>query len=353
MSEAVITRGGLGGGSVSLNDSTYQQLGLNNKSSFDDVILALAYKSNDYASIFVTVLNPDGKPVPNASVRMIDTGGVNINYTTDKEGKCIFKTNAGSANIIDEHGFYDLWCNQEKVDCPVGFTKFITLQRNTYGNGHNFPIIATSQSIKISNFTNVADITVLGAGGSGGYSAFHTQSTYDNAYSHSINLSGGGAGNRGILTTSNAFNISNQTIPITIGVAQSLSYGDSDTENSYYAGRGTAVASFTPPAGYGVTGGTTAFGSFLSAAGGAGGMNANSGDNAGLPDTHSNKVWSNYPSYGYGGDSSWGRSAWASYSKHTAEVNDKTRYYTTVSVSVSLPKGGNGMVEIKNIQYFV
>lgn len=347
MSEAYLSRIGSGSGNIELKDSTYQQLGLNNKSSFDDVILSLAYKSNDYATIICTVLNPDNTPATNASVRMIDTGGININYTTDSEGKCIFKTNAGSANIIDEHGYCDLYTNQEKVDCPVGFTKFITLQRNTYGNGYNRGAFTGNGSVIFSDFINTVDITVIGAGGQGGdvkgtfRGDWGTLSRYEN-------VGGGGSGNKGNVITNKFSPISNTTYNISIGIAkqQTQSNSGNDVRDRWTA---TAFASLGSGSGYGATGGTSYFGN-ISAYGGSGGMNAteNSG-NFGLSNGHKNH-YTGY-SYGDGGNASHGATVYV-HSGGTKTEGDSTYHYTAyVSVSRPIPQGGGGCVFLNNFQY--
>lgn len=353
MAEAVITRGGIGGGSVTLNDSTYQQLGLNNKSSFDDVILALAYKSNDYATIICDVIEPDGTPAIGANVNFVDGAGIKLDYQTDDTGRCIFKTNSGTANIFDNHKYIDIKPSEvQKVDCPVGFTKFIKFQRKIYDNGYSFSPITENKNVVFSKFINTVDITVIGAGGQGGDVKGTFRGDWDTPSGY-VNAGGGGAGNKGTVITNKFSPISNTTYNIVIGIAKQQTQSNSARDASQ---RWTAVAyaSLGSGSGYGATGGTSYFGD-ISAYGGSGGMNATEDSgNFGLSNGHKNHH-TGY-SYGDGGNASHGATVYvhSSGTKTDGWTNSgqATYNYTAyVSVSRPIPQGGGGCVFLNNFQY--
>ena len=351
MGEAVITRGGLGGGSTTLNDSTYQQLGLNNKSSFDDVILALAYKSNDYATIICDVVEPDGTPAIGANVNFIDGAGVKLEYQTDDTGRCIFKTNSGAANIFDNHRYMDIKSSEVyKVDCPVGFTKFIKIQRKIYGNGYSFSPITGNKNVIFSKFINNANVHIIGAGGGGGaWSGGVSAQEYPTSGSFVCGERYyGAAGNKGHENQAILQLEGNKEYNLIVGVAQAGGYHKSDTKSAQTKNRTPGrLAVSGQLSGSGSTGGTTSFGGMLSAAGGVGGAHSN----------YVNKTpGANYANrgsgYGAGGDYSGNCSTpTAVYSSSSWESGGATWYSISGYVTLYNSGGTNGVIYINNIQY--
>ena len=354
MSEAVILRASITEPqpvNVVLSDSTYAALGLPNTVTFDDVLVGLHYKSGDYATIICKVINPDGTPAVGSSIRMVDAGGTNIVYTTDNAGKVIFTTNAGSANIIDEHGYFDLYSDTKVVDCPVGYMNYVELQRNTYGNGYNMPVITSSRTIKFSNYLNTVDVTVIGGGGKGGatgYSSKIDSKTRNGTWQ--ITAGGGGAGTRGAINTKTAFAVTPGDCSVIIGGGSSTGNTTSDSDGIYRASRDrSSMSVWGQISGNGASGGTSSFAGSISATGGVGGQNS-TGSNVGNNNSYTNRT-TGY-GRGDGGYCSWGQPVYykTTYKKGTDSDGDRT-YTRTITAYVYAYGGSAGAVYVNNLQY--
>ena len=159
---------------LTISNSTKIGLGLDSNATLDDCLMTLAYRSDSIGTVIVTVKDIDGSVVPNANVWMnVPAGaGTNLVYTTDSEGKCIFKTNAGTANFSDHayDSYIDVSSQSDvRVDCPVGSVKSITLQRTkSLSNGAYIGSYTSSRWVNFSPFAGTVDITCVGAAGAGG-----------------------------------------------------------------------------------------------------------------------------------------------------------------------------------------
>ena len=351
MAEAQLSRLPNAAGYVELDSSTYNALGLSPDSSLDDVIISLAYKSGDYVTIICEVLNPDGSPSSGTKVRMVDASGTNLAYTTNTAGKCMFKTNAGSANFTDEHGYFDLYCNTETVDCPVGSEINLILQRNTYGNGWNAPVITGTRYIKISSFLNTIDVTAIGGGGAGGATGYNSKiDSREKNGSWYITAGGGGAGNRGTITSVPGYSMNSGSYSVVIGGGSSTGNIYSDGDGIYSESRDhSSMSVWAQIDGYGPSGGTTTFGGNVSAPGGAGGNNS-LGYNIGYDNSYTNRT-TGY-GYGDGGYCSWGCNVYytTNYAK-TADANGDWRYTRSIKAYVYRHGGAAGAVYLNNFQY--
>ena len=159
---------------LTISNSTKIGLGLDSNATLDDCLMTLAYRSDSIGTVIVTVKDVDGSVVPNANVWMnVPAGaGTNLVYTTDSEGKCIFKTNAGTANFSDYayDNYIDVNSQSDvRVDCPVGSVKSITLQRTkSLSNGAYIGSYASPRWVNFSPFAGTVDISCAGAAGAGG-----------------------------------------------------------------------------------------------------------------------------------------------------------------------------------------
>lgn len=172
MSEAVITRGGIGGGSADISNETKASLGLPNSATLDDVIVALGLKSETVGTIQVQLLDADGTPLSNHSIKMDETGGTSLTYTTDNQGKAVFKTDKGQATFSEAsfEEYFDIKkADNVIVDCPIGAVKTIVLQRHlNLTNGQNIQIVS-NQSLKFSKFMNTINACCIGGSGATSY----------------------------------------------------------------------------------------------------------------------------------------------------------------------------------------
>lgn len=266
MAEALITR--LGDGD-SVSNSTKQSLGLDNNATLDDVLMMLSLRDSNFATILVSVKDDYGNPVVGANVQMQELSGGLINYTTNESGQCIFKTNSGSANIVELHNFVDILNNQvQKVDCPVGSVSSVNINRVRRNNGE-YVSITSNRNIVFSNSLNNVEVTCVGAGGIAGL-PYCDLGVYVRRSGWSLNTNvqnftgwgGNGYSNKSIVTIEGG-----KEYQCIIGrTGSNLSISGSDTAKW---GR---TASFDHEGTIGATGGTTSFGGILSAAGGAGGQ---------------------------------------------------------------------------------
>lgn len=281
MAEAVISRSSSGGGD-SVSNETKQSLGLSNNATLDDVIKILQLKDDKYGTILVTVLNPDNSPVVNSQVQMKDKDGSLLNYTTNAQGKCLFKTQSGQATFSDlgyGSGYFDLKKpNDIKVDCPVGSVSSITLQRNrNFVNGQNIKI-TSNQTIKFSSMAKSADVEVSGAGGASATSRMTANMYATRSGSWSIgNINAyepGGAGGNGHTNKTSLNDIKpNSEYKCIIGLSRGGAIGWSyDNYEGWFGDDGTSNRGiyFWNAVG-GNTGESSSFGGIISAAGGLGG----------------------------------------------------------------------------------
>lgn len=167
MGEAVITRGGFGGGNMGVSNETKNSLGLNNNATMDDIISTLAFKDPSMASVIVTVKSPIGTPIPNATVKMTPIEGPVLEYKCNNQGQCLFKTNVGQYNIQETNadGYIDITPavlnNQPAV---VGQVYQIDLIRE----GRESINLNKNQNVKFSSDIKSVDVFVSGSGGGGG-----------------------------------------------------------------------------------------------------------------------------------------------------------------------------------------
>lgn len=283
MAEAVITRGGIGGGSTDISNDTKQSLGLNNNASLDDVIQVIAIKDPSVATILVTVQDADGSPLAGQNVQMVTN--TSLIYTSNELGQCKFKTNYGSATIKDlgPNPYIDMQLAEDKtVDAIIGDIYKVTLKRRTFGNGYN-KAITSNQNIMFSKYINTIDIKLSGAGGGGGtgfLSDFKFLYNYYGIETKKANGHNGGAGGNGYINYKNGFTPeANKNYSINIGVGSapwSNKYMNEDCgdDSSDRKNRTHSWSRDGVNLGWlhnGSTGGTTFFSDILSAIGGHGG----------------------------------------------------------------------------------
>lgn len=283
MAEAVITRGGIGGGSTDISNDTKQSLGLNNNASLDDVIQVIAIKDPSVATILVTVQDADGSPLAGQNVQMVTN--TSLTYTSNELGQCKFKTNYGSATIRDlgPNPYIDMQLAEDKtVDAVIGDVYKVTLKRRTFGNGYN-KAITSNQNIMFSKYINTIDIKLSGAGGGGGtgfLSDFKFLYDYYGVGTKEANGHNGGAGGNGYINYKNGFTPeANKNYVINIGVGsapwsnkfmnEDCSTDRADRKNRTHSWSRAGVN--LGWLGNGSTGGTTFFSDILSAIGGHGG----------------------------------------------------------------------------------
>ena len=167
MAEAIISRSSGGTQDGGISNETKLSLGLPNNATIDDVIEMLSLKDENYGTIVVSLLNPDNTPIVGSTIQMVDAGGGILNYTSNNQGKCLFKTQAGQATFNDYSypGYIDLIRPSNiTVDCPVGSVSSIKLQRTIRGNGYKVQI-TSNQNVKFSNFIDSVNVHLSGGGG--------------------------------------------------------------------------------------------------------------------------------------------------------------------------------------------
>ena len=283
MAEAIISRQASGGGDVEISNETKAAIGVSNDATLDECLQFLSLKDENYATIVCTLKDPDDSVVSNGSIKMEDVSGAVLTYTTDSAGQCIFKTNAGSANFYEPEKVYFDLTNGAKVtvDAVIGSVKRIDIQRSTHGNGYN-NAITSNQNIKFSRFINTVNICIAGGGGGsgGGWSYAQTGRYTDSGFNIPQNKYSGGTGGNGEVKYYNSFTPTANTLySINIGAGGTVTNktNKTSTYNSDYRDDGdyrgawlnTLSNSIIPV--NGSTGGTSKFGSIISANGGAGG----------------------------------------------------------------------------------
>lgn len=277
MSEAIISRFG-GGSDAEISNETKQSLGLPNNATIDDVISALTYKDANYATILVTVTNPDGSPAADSQVVMRDDAGVNYSYNCNAAGKCMFKTNAGKANFVNDEIYVDVVSETKAVDAVVGSVQSISFTRNF----HNY-----SDKVKLSSgnyqFTdrlnNFWAYVVGGGGSSSTYSVrncgigFRNNGSWWKQSGESVSdcYNGGNGYANSIL-----INHINGTIYKSILGAGGSAPSDSNSKSGSTSSRTSSINRVNLDMISGRTGGTSSFGGIVSAPGGSGGTDDNS-----------------------------------------------------------------------------
>lgn len=296
MGEAVITRGGIGGGNIGVSNETKNSLGLNNNATMDDIISTLAFKDPSMASVIVTVKSPVGTPIPNATVKMTPVEGAVLEYKCNNQGQCLFKTNAGQYNIqeTNANGYIDIipaaLNNQPAV---VGQVYQIDLTRE----GMTSVNLNKNQNIKFSSDIESVDVFVSGSGGGGGSGyvnvyganryaiAFYANDT--TSYADIVDWTGinryyGASGGAGYTNSLKSFKPDinrNYNIAIYPGGSGGLNLGKSTQGSSAkgwaYSNIKYRFAPTSSPLGSnGDSGGSVMFDNVLSATGGKGGIAA-------------------------------------------------------------------------------
>lgn len=297
MAEAVITRGGIGGGSADISNETKDAFGFNNDATLDDILQSIALKDPNYATILCTLQYPDGTIIPNEQIKIVETSGSAYNYTTNELGQCIFKTNKPHATVSaiksQNINYFDLTNSAYAVDCYLGSYTKINVKLSPRFNNTDSTRITMNQNIKFSNFIDSFDINIGGAGGSDG------GGWYDDVVNFNVVAAAGGGsktiksyypiyygstGFDGEIKYMNNFHPeANRNYICRCGMRGNNSWDSYD-----YIGK------IGNPANYsqiwfnhnvigstdGMAGGTTSFGEVLVANGGAGGKGANRSANA-------------------------------------------------------------------------
>ncbi len=172
MGEALISRFGGGSAEVEINNQTKQILGLPSDADLNDALQSLAYRSSDYATVMVEVVENDGTACTDAKVRMQESDGTNTTYTADDYGKFIFKTNKAQATFVNDEEYFDVKPQSQTIDTVVGSVKSLKITRNHYNASEARSIVSTC-NIKFSNKINTATVTLVGGGG-GSWSGYTT-----------------------------------------------------------------------------------------------------------------------------------------------------------------------------------
>ena len=332
MAEALISR--LGGDGADISNETKQSLGLSNNASLDDVLLMLSLRDSNYATILVSVKDDYGKPVSGANVQMQELGGNTISYTTNEAGQCLFKTNAGSANVVEVHNFVDILNGQSiKVDCPVGSVSSVNLNR-VRRNNREMVTIGSNRNIVFSNSLNNVEVTCVGAGGIAGL-PYCDIGVYVRRSGWSLNTNiqrfTGGGGN-GYANT--------RTISVNYGQQYQCIVGKTG-QNKQITGSDWAkwgrTASFDYAGTTGISGGTTSFGGVISAVGGSGGQaNGVNGTGAG-----------SVAISGYGAGSNSARVSISSGGQNASNESSCMYFY----VYANNTSTGNGLIRLSNFNY--
>ena len=280
MGEAVITRGGLGGGNVDISNDTKQLLGLNNNSTLDDCLSIIARKDPNMATMTVTVINPDGTPAMGTSVRMVPVSGVNLEYVTNSKGQVLFKSNAGQVNFVEMNNnipFIDLEANSiNNYAAVVGEVYRLNLVRKGKTSSVK---ISKNQNVIFSGAINSVDVHCYGSGGGGGGGFSHGGMVW--VYESNGIISSapggyyGGAGGSGYYNkkTINPTPFLNYDIKIYNGGSGGAG-GSMSTTNFYMVEQTGVYGRNVADSGYGMngsSGGTVLFSNIISATGGSGG----------------------------------------------------------------------------------
>ena len=298
MAEAVITRGGR---SADISNETKSAFGLDNNANLDDILQALAYKDPNYATIICTLIGPDGIPIQNEKIQMMDVGKANLVYTTNESGKCMFKTINQSANFrFFNNPYIDVDAPVYNVDCPIGSLTFLNVKLEKVSNERT---VTSNKNIMFSKYINSVDLEVRGGGGASGFGWCYNKTC--NFYAGSSSISTvetqysvyfGSYGNNGEIKYLNNFKPSSNEIymfnigGISISGASSYQSGYSNSRSQQAAEIHQTGYSWSrlpipndymereiyPYSGNGATGGTAKFGSIIAANGGNGGITATS-----------------------------------------------------------------------------
>lgn len=298
MAEAVITRGGIGGGSADISNETKEYLGLNNNASLDDVIQTIAAKDPNMATLIVSVRNPDGSiPTDTAKIQMTPVSGSVLTYNTNESGACMFKTNAGQCNLseVSDIPYIDLKCSSPINNFPavIGSVYRINMVRKSSESVR----VTTNKNIVFSGALKSADIYIQGGCGGGGtgwyggYSgylgagvAFTTDRDDNYEYNHTGAGYNGGYGGGGYKNNIKGYIVEplkNYEIIVGAGGA-----GGPTIKGKYYnwtwekgSAKWGSIPSISTTGSSGSSGGTTRFSNLISAIGGSGGYYASSSEN--------------------------------------------------------------------------
>ncbi len=365
MAEAVITRGGIGGGSADISNETKQSLGLNNNASLDDVISTLSLKDPNFATITVTALDVDGSPIVGTNITMSPKGGTSLTYQTNGEGKCLFKTNIGQCDFTEQNpGYVDIIPGNVRGAATVqGSVMQIKLQRQKLNSNSTISYFSNT-SIKFSNFLNTVDVLCEGAGGGGGggflYSIYGSVPGSGGSGSVSeFTGSSGGSGGKGYKNIKSVSVEPNRSYVIRIGSGGSGGYGTSIAgSRTSYAKRdsaGFADTTTSKKAGDGSSGGTSTFDSILSSSGGGGG---GGGYLSGNSDDGYNCIGGSSGTSGNGTRSGGSGGYYVETSSASGTVNtSKTGWeynWVDVRYSASARAGGagsGGLIQLSNFKY--
>lgn len=282
MGEAVISRAG-GSGEVSISNSTKELIGVSNSASLDDCLQAIAYKDSDYATILCTIYNPDDSLASDGKIRM-DDGIVNVVYNSDNNGKVVFKTNRPQVNLFLDEAYTDIKTTKKQVDTIVGSVKSVDFHREVYSNTESIAF-STNGNLLFSNLINTIDIYLGGGGGAA--SSPQVSATCEIVWSDerpsakSLDWSAGACykGGNGYFNSKKSYIITpymNYQINIGAG-GPSTSNSNSNYQSfseKYSSYRSHRVTVYSQA---GASGGTSRFGSVLSAAGGSGGSTSSDG----------------------------------------------------------------------------
>lgn len=280
MGEAVITRGGIGGGNVDISNDTKQLLGLSNNATLDDCLSTIASKDPNMATMTVTVIDPDGTPIIGTHVRMVPVSGVNLEYVTNSKGQVLFKSNAGQVNFVELNNnipFIDLEANSiNNYAAVVGEVYRLNLVRK----GKAGVKISANQNVIFSGAINSVDVHCYGSGGGGGggYSNGGTVWIYTETGRVTSAPGGyyGGTGGSGYYNkkTINPTPFLNYDIKIYNGGSGGAGGSMSSTDLQTMIFQQGQASRNVANSGYGMngsSGGTVLFSNIISAAGGNGG----------------------------------------------------------------------------------
>lgn len=284
MGEAVITRGGIGGGNVDISNDTKQLLGLSNNATLDDCLSTIASKDPNMATMTVTVINPDGTPAIGTNVRMVPVSGVNLEYVTNSKGQVLFKSNAWQVNFVEMNNnipFIDLENNSiNNYAAVVGEVYRLNLVRKGKTGSVK---ISNNQNVIFSGTINSVDVHCYGSGGGGGggFSYGGNVEIYMANGRIALGPSGryGGMGGAGYYNKKVINPDPFKKYGITIYSGGSGGYGGSQSSERCVFRESTSVivsrVDESGSGGNGGTGGSTLFSDIISAAGGGGGSGAN------------------------------------------------------------------------------
>ena len=209
------------------------------------------------ATLKLTVLDTDGNPVPDVTVKLDATPTVGVDEITDENGQITISTDGGThtANLI-----YPLGYSAEKgsITVEVSGTREETVQTVSRSFG-SYQMITTAKTFYIARYLSPVQFHVHGGGGSGG---IHLTGSLSDAGDGQMQ---GGAG--GYYQVTDAIETAGKLIQISPGAggARNASSSNSITKAGNRGGTTTLTV-----------GGTT-----YSATGGAGGGNSTSNNEDG------------------------------------------------------------------------